>query len=451
MSRTRSGPLVDLLDMAAANGVIASTTIGESGLSGSVSSTDRLPPQPPIYLDYNATSPMAPRVITAMMPFFARLYGNASSSHAYGVEARTALDEARGRVATLLNGSADEIVFTSGGSEANNLAIKGVAMRFPPGETHVITSVIDHPSVIKTCYYLAQRHGVSVTLIPVDEFGMVDPETVARAVTEKTRLISIMLANNEVGTIQPIAEVAVAARKVSPTVLVHADAAQAAGKIKIDVGVLGVDMLTIAAHKFCGPKGVGALYVRDGVELDALIQGAGHEQGLRSGTENIPGVVGLGLAAQLAFETQPEETYRLRGLRDLLQDELMSSYQGAVVNGHPEQRLPNTLNISFPGLIGNDILAEADGVAASTGAACHSGSVEPSTVLLSMGLSVEVALGALRLSLGRYTTDQQITTAVEELRRAVHKLAVSDRGSSKMRLPRARRRVAKAGKVSAPR
>jgi len=395
----------------------------------------------PVYLDYNATSPVAPRVITAMMPYFARQYGNASSGHAFGLEAHNALDEARSRVASLLNCIEDEIVFTGGGSEANNLAVKGVAMRHPSGEAHIITSVVDHPSVLKACYYLAQRLGVKVTLIPVDSHCRVDPDAVSRAITPDTKLISIMLANNEVGTIQPIAEIARAARGINPDVLIHADAAQAAGKIDVDVQVLNVDVLTIAAHKFCGPKGVGALFVRRGVELDPLIEGAGHERGRRSGTENIPGIVGLGMAAQMARHGLSDETARLRQLRARLKGALLTECPVALVNGHPDHHLPNTLNISFPGLIGNDILAEASGIAASTGAACHSGSVEPSSVLLSMGLSRDNALGALRLSIGRYTTESQIDRAATEIVRAVRMLRGPSKTSRlKAGLPRRTRR-----------
>lgn len=390
----------------------------------------------PVYLDYNATSPVAPRVITAMMPYFARLYGNASSAHPFGVEAHQALDRARFRVATLLNCGVDEIVFTGGGSEANNLAIKGIAMRFAACDAHVITSVIDHPSVLKTCYYLAQRMGVKVTLVPVDGFGRVDPATVARAVTPQTRLVSVMLAGNETGTIQPVAEIAAAVRERSPRVAIHTDAAQAVGKVPVDVMRLDVDLLTVAGHKFCGPKGVGALFVRRGLDLDPLIEGAGHESGRRSGTENVPALVGLGMAAELATETLPEETWRLRSLRDRLQSALIAAYPDAVINGHLEDRLPNTLNIAFPGLLGNDILAEATGIAASTGAACHAGSVEPSTVLLSMGLSPEVALGALRISLGRFTTRYQIDRAAQELTAAIARLSGLAR---KSRRPRSRR------------
>jgi cysteine desulfurase len=380
-----------------------------------------------VYLDYNATAPVAPRVLTAMMPYFARQYGNASSAHIYGHEAHEALDLARRRVARLLSCFEDEVVFTGGGSESNNLAIKGLVMRHAANRTagkhHIIASVVDHPSVLKTCYYLAQREGARVTLVPVDRHGLVDPGDVGKALTPDTVLVSIMLANNEVGTIQPVREIVDAVREAAPYAIVHSDAAQATGKIPIDVRALGVDMLTIAGHKFCGPKGVGVLFVRRGLELDPLIEGAGHENGRRSGTENIPGIVGLGMAAKLARESLAEEEQRLRSLRDRLQEGLLAEAPAAVVNGHPTARLPNTLNISLPGLIGADILKAAPRVAASTGAACHSDSVDPSSVLVSMGIPSEIALGAIRLSLGRYTTEPQIDEAIEALNTAVAGLA----------------------------
>ena len=421
------------------------TATADSAVNGSESKRGKT--ALPVYLDYNATSPVAPRVLTAMMPYFARKYGNASSSHSFGVEAHRALDEARSRVASLLNCLEDEVVFTGGGSEANNLAIKGVVMRYPPDAVHIITSVVDHPSVLRTCYGLAQRMRVRVTLLPVDQFGMVDPQDVSRAMGPQTKLVSIMLANNEVGTIQPMAEMVAAARAQSPDVLVHCDGAQAAGKIKVDVDALGVDMLTIAAHKFCGPKGVGALYVRRGVELDPLIEGAGHEQGRRSGTENIPGIVGMGMAAQLARHGFTDEPRRVASLRDRLQSILLQNHPSAVVHGHPQRRLPNTLNIAFPGLIGNDILAVAPGIAASTGAACHAGSVEPSSVLTAMGVAPEIARGALRLSIGRFTTEDQIDRAAAEISRAIRSISGSRR-FSKPKLPSKKSRRKQAAAVS---
>lgn len=376
----------------------------------------------PIYLDYNATSPVAPRVLAAMMPYFSRQYGNASSAHGFGQEGHEAVKRSRARVAALLGCEEDEIIFTSGGSESNNLAVKGVVMRDLPRPAHVITSVVDHPSLLKTCYYLAQRLGTRVTLVPVDRQCVVNPVDVAKALSSDTRMVSIMMANNEVGSIQPIRRIVDLVREKSPDVIVHTDAAQAVGKMAIDVRAIGVDMLTVASHKFCGPKGVGALYVRRGLKLDPLIEGAGHEDGRRSGTENVPGIVGFGAAAEFAWESMPGEAARLQTLRDRLQQGLVAGSRSVAVNGHPTQRLPNTLNISFPGLSGNDILDSAPGVAASTGAACHSGSPEPSSTLLSMGISREIALGALRLSIGRFTTEEEIDRAVRELNQAVSKL-----------------------------
>lgn len=377
----------------------------------------------PVYLDYNATSPVAPQVLAAMMPYFSRQYGNASSHHAYGFESHQALDLGRHRVAHLLGCRDDEIVFTGGGSESNNLAIKGVVLRDLSSAVHLITSVIDHPAVQNTCAYLSRRFRCRVTTLSVDRHGMVDPEAVVDALEPDTRLISIMLANNEVGTIQPIGEIAGMARERSSDVVIHTDAAQAVGKIPVDVDDLGVDLLSVAGHKFCGPKGVGALFVRHGIELDPVIHGSGHERGCRAGTENVPGIVGLGMAAQLASDTMAPEESRLSQLRDRLERGVCEAVPGARVHGHPTLRLPNTLNVSFAGASGNAILQAAPGIAASTGSACHSGATEPSSVLLSMGVPAEIAAGAIRLSIGRFTTEEQIDVAVQELALAAQLLA----------------------------
>jgi cysteine desulfurase len=371
--------------------------------------------QLPVYLDYNATSPLAPQVLAAMLPYFSGQYGNASSTHGYGRAARQAIELARTRVAALLQCQPDEIVFTGGGSESNNLAIKGTVCRRLPGATHLVTSVIDHPAVRNTCRYLASRFGTEVTWVGVDTYGMVSSDAVIAAIRPRTIAVSIMLANNEVGTIQPIGDIARAIREVSSDIVVHTDAAQAVGKTPVHVGKLDVDLLTVAAHKFCGPKGVGALYVRRGTHLDSLVHGSSHERNCRAGTENVPGIVGLGMACELARTTMDVEEARLRSLRDQLEHALRQAVPTTIVHGHPTNRLPNTLSISFPGVSGQALLAAAPGVAASTGSACHSGSADPSDVLIAMGIDRELAASTLRLSVGRFTTEHQIERAVAEL------------------------------------
>jgi cysteine desulfurase len=383
----------------------------------------------PIYLDYNATTPVAPEVIAAMTPYFGERYGNPSSAHAYGYEAHEALEAARTHVAALLHCQPDEVVFTGGGSESNNLAIKGAVLRRFPQSVHVITSAVEHPSVQNTCRYLAARFGTRITEVPVDRWGMVNPDDVVAALTPDTVLVSIMLANNEVGTLQPIGEIARRVHERAPTVLVHSDAAQAVGKIPVDVSELAVDLLTVAAHKLYGPKGVGALFVRRGVELDSLVHGAGHEAGRRAGTENVAGIVGLGMAARLAFAALPTELDRIRALRDRLQDGLCAAIPNARVHGHPTLRLPNTLNIAFPGTVGGAVLMATPGVAASTGSACHSATPEPSAVLLAMGVPPAIAVSAIRLSLGRYTTEAEIEAAIAELAAAAQTLSLEPASS----------------------
>ncbi|MBI3969195.1 MAG: cysteine desulfurase [Chloroflexi bacterium] len=374
----------------------------------------------PIYLDYNATTPVAPEVVAALRPYLETQFGNPSSGHAYGVAAHEAVDRARAPVAELLGCAVDEIVFTGGGSEANNLAIKGVVfasvelkLRRHP---HLVTSAIEHPAVRNTCRYLADRFGCKVTFVPVDRHGRVDPDDVRRAITPRTVLVSIMHANNEIGTVQPIAAIAAVAREHG--IPLHTDAAQSVGKIPTRVDDLGVDLLTIAGHKLYAPKGVGALYVRRGTKLDPLVHGAGHEGGRRAGTENVAYMVALGAACELVGPKLKENAERLASLRDRLHHDLIGATPGLMLNGHPLQRLPNTLNVSFPGWDGEELLARCPEVAASTGSACHAGRTEPSDVLLALGLDREVALGAVRLSLGRYTTGDEIETAARALVRA---------------------------------
>lgn len=370
----------------------------------------------PIYLDYNATTPIHPEVKVAMLPHIEKLFGNPSSGHAYGLVAREAVDQARRQVANLLGAEPDEIVFTSGGSESNNHAIKGVAFAARPRGTHIITAAIEHPAVLNTCRYLSEFHGFDVTYIPVDELGQVDPRIVEAAICPETALITIMHSNNEMGTIQPLPEISALAHERG--ILFHTDAAQSVGKVPVNVDELGVDLLTVAGHKAYAPKGIGALYVRKGTLLHAFIHGAGHENGRRAGTENVPYIVGLGKASELAHGDLDRETARLRMLRDRLHLGLQQGfdslgYDEVKLNGHPEMRLPNTLNISLPGLDGNELLARTPQIAASTGSACHAGETEPSPVLTAMGLGRARALTALRLSVGRFTTEDEVDRAAK--------------------------------------
>jgi cysteine desulfurase len=363
----------------------------------------------PVYLDYNATTPIAPEVADAIEPYLREHFGNPSSSHAYGRRAHAAVDHARGQVAALISATPGEIVFTGCATEANNLAILGVTRALHGKKRHVVTSAIEHPAVAQPCARL-REDGWELTVVPVDGQGCVDPEAVGRALRDDTALVSIMLANNEVGTIQPIAEIAALAR--SHGAVVHTDAAQAAGKIAVDVGALGVDLLTLAGHKFYATKGVGALYVRQGTPLAPVLVGADHERGLRPGTENVPAIVGLGEAARLATERSPDSAGRLRKLRDSLHAVLVSGVPGLELNGHPEHRLPNTLNVSFPCASGRALLAAAEAdVSASLGAACHAESDTVSGVLAAMGIGYERAAGAVRLSVGAYTTEEEVRHA----------------------------------------
>ena len=372
----------------------------------------------PIYLDYNATTPLDPAVVAAMDPFLREAFGNPSSAHAYGHAARDAVVHARGRVAALVGAAAEEIVFTGGGSEASNLALKGVAFAALLGgasarDVHVITTAVEHPATLVPCAFL-ERLGCRVTVVPVDRFGAVDLDALDRALREGARLVSVMHANNEVGTIQPIREIAGLAH--ARGALVHTDAAQSAGKIDVDVRDLGVDLLTIAGHKLYAPKGIGALYVRRGISLEPLIHGAGHEAGRRAGTENVPYIVGLGTACDVARTSLPSATARLRALRDRLWQGLRAELsENVVLNGHSERRLPNTLNVNFVGCIGAELLEAVPEIAASTGSACHEGQVSLSPVLAAMRVPPEIGRGAVRLSVGRFTTESEIDRASELL------------------------------------
>jgi cysteine desulfurase len=367
----------------------------------------------PIYLDYNATTPIDPAVIDAILPYLEEHFGNPSSSYTYGLRAKEAVEKARKQVAALIGAAPEEIIFTSGGSESDNQAIVGVALANAEKGKHIITSCIEHPAVINSCRYLDERLGFRITYLPVDGYGLVDPEDVRRAITEDTILITIMHANNEVGTIEPVAEIGAIARECE--ILFHTDAAQSCGKIAVDVNALHVDLLTIAGHKLYAPKGVGALFVRTGASIDSFIHGAGQERSKRAGTENVPYMVGLGAACELARDTLFSYQKEVKPLRDRLHNPLESGLgkDNVQLNGHPEKRLPNTLNLSIKGIIGEELLRQIPEVAASTGAACHTGSTEPSSVLLEMGLSREWALGALRLTLGRWSTRKEIDIAGE--------------------------------------
>lgn len=376
----------------------------------------------PIYLDYNATTPVDPAVLEAMLPYFREGYGNPSSAHVLGKTAQEALERARQQVADLLGAERDEIIFTGGGTEASNQAIKGVVFAKLRGifgrwarDAHIITSAVEHPATLEPCAFL-KRLGCRITILPVDRFGRVDPSAVRKAIDRKTVLVSIMHANNEVGTIQPIREIAAIAHERG--VPVHTDAAQSVGKVPVRVNELGVDMLSIAGHKLYAPKGVGVLYLRRGMKLEPLLHGAGHEGGRRAGTENVPYAVGLGAACACADAALPDSTTWLRSLRDRLWRRLQEGLGDRVVlNGHPQERLPNTLNANFLGHIGAELLARIPEIAASTGSACHEGSICLSPVLEAMGIRPEVGRGALRLTVGRFTTEGEIDRAAEAILR----------------------------------
>lgn len=365
----------------------------------------------PIYLDYNATTPHAAEVIEAMRPYLEEYFGNPSSSHWYGASAKKAVEEARGHVANLINAKTQEIIFTSGGTESNNFAIKGAALSQKEKGNHIITSVIEHPAVIKVCQFL-ENNGFQITYLPVDGYGMINLGDMEKAITPKTTLITIMHGNNEVGTIQPLEEIAGIAKKKK--IIFHTDAAQSIGKIPADVDILGVDLLSIAGHKVYAPKGIGALYVRNGVKLENLIHGAGQEGGWRPGTENVLEIVGLGKACEIARRDLRENALHMKKMRDRLYEGLKDAWRDIQINGHPEKRLPNTLNVSFYGMEANKLLSEImERVAASAGAACHSGGVEVSDVIKAMNVPIEWAKGALRFSTGRMTTFKEIERSIE--------------------------------------
>lgn len=366
-----------------------------------------------IYLDYNASTPVDPAVAEVMRSLLDTAYGNPSSGHWASTPAKVALEHARGQVAVLLGSAADEIVFTSGGSEADNLALKGVFFARGNRPTHIITSEIEHPAILAPCRFL-ERLGARVTYVPVDDSGLVDPDDIRRAITKDTALISIMHANNEVGTVQPIADIAGIAH--ARGILVHTDAAQSVGKIATKVTEFGVDLLSVAGHKLYAPKGIGALYIRRGTTIEPLIHGAGHEGGRRAGTESALLAAALGKACEVAQGWIG--MLAVERLRDLFWEHLRAVFGNRVVlNGHPEKRLPNTLNVSFVGHNGAEVLARMPDVAASTGSACHAGETTMSPVLKAMGIAPDVGLGAIRFSLGRGTTEDEIEAVVGALRR----------------------------------
>jgi cysteine desulfurase len=372
-----------------------------------------------VYLDYNATTPVDPRVADAMWPFLREDFGNPSSLHTFGFEAKEAVETARTQVAGLLGCHADEIVFTSGGSESNNAAIKGVAFKLRQQGYHIITTGIEHSAVTNPCKFL-ERLGFFVTYLPVDRYGMVSVEQVAAAIRPTTILISIMHANNEVGTIQPVAEIGALAR--SRNIPMHTDAAQSVGKIPTLVNDLNVDLLTIAGHKFYAPKGVGALYIRRGLDIEPLIHGASHESGRRAGTENVPYAVALGKACELAAQELDSRFAHVVTLRDYLDDNLKKMFGHRLhLNGHPTERVPNTLNVSFEGYTAPELLQKIPEVAASTGSACHAQNLEMSHVLQAMGVPERIGFGAVRFSLGQWTTSGDVDYLLELLQLRVLK------------------------------
>lgn len=370
----------------------------------------------PIYLDNNASTPLISEVIEAMTPYLKNGFGNPSSNHWYGWQAKKAVEKARKQVAEIINCEMEEIIFTSGGSESNNFAIKGVSETFKSG--HIITSSIEHPSILEVCKYLKTK-GYSITYLPVDKFGLVKPELIEEAIRSDTILISIMLANNEVGTIEPIEEIVKIAHKKGITI--HTDAAQAVGKIHIDVKQLGIDLLSIAGHKMNAPKGIGALYIKRGIKLSPIIHGAGHEKGVRAGTENVLGIVGLGAASESFCKNEEQITNNMLSLGEKFWSELKREIPNIQFNGHPSQRLPNTANIYFPGIDSNTLLNQIPEIAASTGAACHTDSSAPSHVLKAMGFSNEKAFCSIRFSIGRTSTEEEIEVAVRKISNVVKK------------------------------
>jgi cysteine desulfurase len=376
-----------------------------------------------IYLDHAATTPTHPDVVKAMLPYFSDAFGNPSTLYSYGQEARKAVEEARNKIASLINAQSEEIVFTSGGTEADNFAIKGVAYANEHKGNHIITTPIEHHAVIEPCKFLEKR-GFSVTYLPVDRYGLVDPQDIKNAITDKTIVISIMHANNEVGTVEPISTIGKIAKERG--IIFHTDAVQTVGHIPVDVDKLGVDLLSISAHKFYGPKGIGALYIRKGTNLAPFIHGGAQEKGQRSGTENTPGIIGFGKAVEIAMEEMTKERTRLSHLRDKFIKGLLEQIEQIQVNGHPTKRLPNNVNVTIDSARADLVLLnlETEWIYASSGSACSSSNAEPSHVLLALGLSPEQARSSLRFTLGRETTESDIERVLEVLPRIIDKATV---------------------------
>jgi len=383
-----------------------------------------------IYLDYNATTPVEREVAQAMQPYLDEYFGNPSSTHSFGTETKIAVEKARKQVAGLLNCQPHEVIFTSGGTESNNYAIKGYAFANQHKGNHIITSSIEHPAVTEVCRFLEGK-GFEVTYLPVDETGLVDPGQLDAAITPRTILISVMHANNEIGTIQPVRALAETAHRHN--IAFHTDAAQSTGKYPVDVREMGVDMLSLAGHKLYAPKGIGALYIRDGITLEKLIHGADHEQNRRAGTENVPEIVGLGKACETARHDLKKNMAHFMKMRDLLYNRLSDELPWVKLNGHPELRLPNTLNLSFRGLEANILLSEMElnGVAASAGAACHTDSIDVSPALTAIGLETDFAMGTIRFSTGRHTTEDEIYKASEIITGIVRRLRPEETSEQK--------------------
>jgi len=372
-----------------------------------------------IYLDHNASTPVEKRVEEAMRPYLLEIYGNPSSSHVFGQQGRMAVEKAREQCALMLGCHQGEIIFTSGGTESNNMAIKGVAYANRHKGKHIITSTVEHPAVMEVCKHL-QKGGFEVTFVDVDERGLVDVGDIEKSIRTDTILISIMHANNEVGTIQPIESISQIAH--SHDIVMHTDAAQSVGKIAVNVDSLGIDLLSIAGHKFCAPKGIGALYIRRGTPIEPLMQGAQHEFGLRAGTENVLEIVGLGEACLMVLENLDKYTHHMRLIRDKLESYITKSITWVRVNGDIHKRLPNTSSVSFEGINANQIIAACPNIALSAGAACHADQVDVSHVLRAMRVPLEFAMGTIRFSVGRHTPEQDVDTAVKDILKAVHAL-----------------------------
>ena len=374
-----------------------------------------------IYLDYAATTPTHPDVVKAMLPYFTESFGNPSSIYSYGQEAKGAIEEAREKVAALIGAREDEIVFTSGGTESDNFAIKGAVFAQKEKRNHIISSVIEHHAILETCHFL-ERRGFKVTYLPVDEYGLVDPEELKKTITDQTVIVSVMHANNEIGTIEPITELATITREAGA--YFHTDAVQTVGHIPVNVDELGVDMLSMSGHKLYGPKGIGVLYIRKGTRLVPFMHGGGQERNRRGSTENVPAIVGLGKAAEIALKEMPEEGPRLSILRNCLIKRIMEQIPDTRLNGHPQKRLPNNVNVSISYVEGESMLLNLDleSICASTGSACSSSSLEASHVLLALGLTHEYAHSSLRFTMGKWTTEQDVDHVMETLLQIVAKL-----------------------------